>query len=211
MTMQPPMPPPSEYNPVVSGRPARPATVTFAGVLMFLIAALELISIIPTLASYSAYKDAFAAAYKNNSQMADTAGTIATVSIAVGVGLAVLFAIGLGVLAALDLAGKQPARIITWVVAGLVLCCQGSSLAGNGMNASFSGGSGNATVDSDALKRVLEAETPGWVHPTQLVLVGIMVLAAIAVVVLLALPTSHPYFRKPAAAQQFTPPAYPTV
>jgi len=211
MTMQPPMPPPSEYNPVVSGRPARPATVTFAGVLMFLIAALELLSIIPTLASYSAYKDAFAAAYKNNSQLSDTAGSIATVTIVVGVAMAVLFAIGLAVLGALDLAGKQPARIITWVVAGLLLCCQGTSLAGNGLNSSFSGGTSNASVHSEALKRVLENEIPSWVHPMQYGLLGLCVLAAIAVIVLLALPTSHPSSRKPAAPQQFMPPAYPTV
>jgi hypothetical protein len=192
---------------VQADRPDRPGSVTAAGYLMFLIAALEFLSVIPTIGITNAMHKSLEVAYRGT-PAEGSEGTIATVITAVGIGFAVLFGIGVLVLATLDLRGKQPARIITWVVAGLLLCCQGSSLATGGLNTSFGGSSANG-VDIEGMKRTLTDLTPGWVHPVQYTILGLAVLAAVAVIVLLALPASNAYFRKP--APQWTPPAYPTV
>jgi hypothetical protein len=57
------------------------------------------------------------------------------------------------------------------------------------------GGGGNG-IDAKALQRNLEDALPGWYMPVSLVLGVISLLAVIGVIVLLALPQSHPFFRK---------------
>ena len=49
----------------------------------------------------------------------------------------------------------------------------------------------------------------GWIRPVELASGGLLLLMAVAVIVLLALPASHPFFRK--QQEQWAPPSYPTV
>jgi xanthine/uracil permease len=123
----------------------------------------------------------------------------------------VLFGGGAMVLAPLILRGKQPARIITWVLCGLVICCQGAGLASSGMSGASFGQTNTQGVDAEELQRRLTEGVPDWVRPAELASGGLMVVLALVVVIMLALPASHPFFRKQPPEQQWTPPAYPTV
>jgi xanthine/uracil permease len=208
-----PSDPPSPIQPGTpaqpAGRPERPTTVTLAGYLLIGIAVLQVIGLITALASYPTIRDVFTEAYKGTA-MADSAGVIAAVSLVTGILGVLLFGGGAAVLAPLVLKGKQAARIITWVLTGLVVCCQGGTLASSGVNtASFSQGSNTNGVDMAKLQQQLTDSLPSWVHPVELATGGLLVVLAIAVIILLALPASHPYFRK--QPEQWAPPSYPTV
>jgi hypothetical protein len=199
-------------DPIQPGVPAqrtRPGTVTAAGYLLIVIGLLSLVGVITALASYSTIHDAFVDVYKGT-PAEDSAGAIAMVTSGVTIAISVLFGIGAFVLAPLVLKGKQAARIITWVVAGLLLCCQGGSLAGSGLSGSSFGQSNTNGVDTQELSRRLVDDLPDWVRPVELSTSAVMLIVGIVVAILLALPASHPFFRKQ-PIQEWTPPAYPTV
>lgn len=202
------MPPPPPVAVVEPERPPRPAVVTTAGFLLYLLAALQVIGLLVSIPTYQAMGDVFPEVYKGT-PMEDSAGVIMAVSIGVAALFVVIFAVGFITLGVLDLKGKQPARIVTWVMAGLLLCCAGAGTATNGTGMSFSGSSSTNGVDAEELQRRLEAATPGWVHPVSVSLSALQALIALAVIILLVLPAANAYFRKPAPNAGWTPP-YPT-
>ncbi|NUT33026.1 MAG: hypothetical protein HOV79_08125 [Hamadaea sp.] len=204
------MPPMPDYTPpAAAARPARPGVVTLAGYLMFVLAALQVLGILLSLPTFGAMQDVYEEAFRGT-EMEGTEGAIVGIALAIGIGTAVLFAIGLVVLGILDLKGKQPARIVTWVVVGLLLCCSGGSLAGSGLSSnSFGGGGNTGNLSAEEIQKRIEDAIPSWQAPVSMASAALQLLLAIAVVVLLALPAAHPYFRKP--EPQWTPPAYPTA
>jgi hypothetical protein len=174
----------------------RPAVVTAACWLLYLAAACQVLSAVVTLSQLGAMKEAYRKLF------ADTAtkgfeDVLVAITAATTVGFGLIFAVGYVVLGILNGKGKNPARIVTWVVAGLSICCSGSGLVSNaiGING-FSGGK-NGGPTSQEIQRALEAALPGWYQPT-LTTIGIISIAAlVTAVVLLALPIANGFFRKP--------------
>jgi len=203
MTMPPPPPAVIEQQ----GRPPRPAVVSIAGYLLFVLAGLQLLSLIVSLQTFGAMRDVLPDIYRDT-PMEGKEDTIITLGIVFGVGVVVLFVAGFIVLGLLDLRGKQPARIVTWVFLGLLLCCNVIGLAGSGVS-SLGQNSGTSGIDAEEMQRRLNDATPSWVHPASLALTALQALIAICVIVLLLLPAAHPFFRKQPVADQWTPP-YPT-
>jgi hypothetical protein len=104
--------------------------------------------------------------------------------------------------------GKQWARITTWVIAGIAVCCNGFGLAGSALLDSMLSGMGDVNgVDVAQAAEEIAALLPGWLTATSTALTAVALLASIVVIILLLLPPSNPYFRKP--EPQWTPPAYP--
>jgi hypothetical protein len=180
---------------------ARPTTVTAAVYSLYALAALQLLSIIAALAvigpSIKAVEDFVPAG--DDRDLIVTSTRIGTY---VGIGFAVLFAIAWVVLAIFDGKGKQPARIVTWVLGGLFLCCVSLSLIGTAAGNLIGGGGEVNGIDQDELTRRIEDATPGWAHALSTVSSVLQLLLALAAVILLALPASHDFFRKPQAEWQ---------
>jgi hypothetical protein len=187
----------------------RPGTVTTSGYLLFGIGLVSLLGLVTALASYPTIRDVFASAYKGT-PVEKSSGTVAVFALVASIVPALFFGIGAVILAPLVLKGRQPARIITWVLCGLLACCQAVGVAGSGINAGTFGQSGTTNgVDPQAVARQLADSLPGWVRPTQIATAALLLIFAIVVVVLLALPASNAFFRK--QPEQWAPPAYPTV
>lgn len=205
--------PPSGYAvpaPPPGGKPARPSTVTAASALLYLLA---LICIVHAIVAIASSTNIDAETVKNiyveegmPQDQAEAAASLSGLSIYLNAGLFVLFGVLFLILGIFVGRGKQWARITTWIVAGLAgLCCfgLGGLLAGllTGVD------TGQAGVDSAAISRRLAELTPDWVGTVSTIINVAGLLASIAVIVLLLLPPSHPFFAK--AEPQWTPPAYP--
>ncbi|NUT17696.1 MAG: hypothetical protein HOV77_00765 [Hamadaea sp.] len=206
------MPPLAPSFAVEPERPSRPSVVTTAGYLLFLLAGLQLVSLLVSIPTYQAMRDVYPEVYKGT-PLEDSSDMLATVTMVVGIGIAVLMMAAYFTLGALVLKGKQPARIVTWVVVGLQLCCSGVGVAGSGINMNNFGGGQNANgVDPAEVTRKLEAALPSWSHAVSITMAVIQLLTAIAIIVLLALPAAHPFFRKfdPTAGATTPYPNYPT-
>jgi hypothetical protein len=205
--------PPAGYTVPDPGGQSRPGTVTAASGLLYLLALLSLV--ITALSVYSiSQMDAstFQQIYEDSGMSAsdaEAAASIATSVAYVGAVPWVVFAILFLIVAIFVGKGKQWARITTWVVAGITsLCCFGFGLIGNAAGTALSGmGGQSGGVNQDELTRKIQDAQPDWLPPVSTAVYGLGLLAALAVIVLLLLPPSHPYFRKP--EPQWTPPAYP--
>ncbi|MDI1461758.1 hypothetical protein QEZ54_12310 [Catellatospora sp. KI3] len=206
--------PPSGYT-VPPAPGARPGSVTVSAMLLHLVAALLVINAaiqvyaatqIPTGLIEDIYRDAGA-----DAEMASSFGSIVAVFSYLGAAVYVLVAITFVVLGLFTGKGKQWARITAWVFSGLGICCYGCNIASAGANGMLSGMSGQNTsgIDQAEITSRLAEVTPAWVTPVSTVLAVVGLLALIAVAVLLALPPSNGFFRKP--APEWVPPTYPTV
>ena len=188
----------------------RPGTVSVAVILLYVAAALEVISAILAIATYGDFKNAYAKAYAGTS-LAGQAGS-ATVTVIVSVVIALLLAVVFVVLAILDGRGNRVGRILTWIFGGLALCCLGSSFAlgALGKSAYDANRKNNPDLPSyDQLQHDISDALPSWYTPVTTTLGIVVLIAVIVVIILLALPASHPYFRK-AAEQQWEPPVPPS-
>jgi hypothetical protein len=182
------------YPPAPAER-ARPTTVTVSSYLLFVVAAIQLISAIVGLSQVGTTARVLKDAY---------AGTAAagaeSVAAAIGVGsavFAILFAAGLSILAIFNNRGRQGSRVTTWVIGGLALCCNGFSVLGNAATRSMSLDSGGTTGPSSAeIQRQLDAALPGWYGAATVTLAVLALLCLLAAIVLLALPASNAFFRK---------------
>jgi hypothetical protein len=120
---------------------------------------------------------------------------------------ALIFAVTLGVLGALDLAGKNWARICTWVFGGLGMVCCGCTsavYAGLGLTnlaAQIEGQSGPNASDpgptTEEFMNAVDRAIPEWYTMTLIGLGSIVVLSVLIAVILIALPAAGEYFRKP--------------
>jgi hypothetical protein len=88
------------------------------------------------------------------------------------------------------------ARIITWVVLGISLCCNGLGLLGAAAGGMLSAPESSSGIDQQELQRRIEDAVPGWYNPVTYSLLGLSILASLAGVILLALPAANAYFRK---------------
>jgi hypothetical protein len=189
------------------GTRVRPAVVTYACYLLYLLAVLQVVSAIAQFSVISTYGDIMKSAF-GKTNVAGTVATTTTIGMAATAVVALLFAVGYAVLAVFDGRGKQPARIVTWVVLGLSLCCGGYGLAG-AATGGFGGNTGNVenAPSASELQQMLKDGLPGWYQPVILLLAVIALLAAIAAIILLALPAANQFFRKPEQAWEPPVPA----
>jgi hypothetical protein len=175
----------------------RPSTVTVSSYLLFAAAALiavgGIVSISTAGATARVYREVYAGTQAAGSEGFAVAATV------VGAVLNLLVAAGLVVLALLNNRGKNPARIVTWVVGGLTVCCSGVGLIGTAALSNLSLPTQPGMPSQADVQRRLDDTLPGWVSPVTLV-VGILALVALlGALILLALPASNAFFRKPAA------------
>ncbi|MDG4762910.1 hypothetical protein O7632_02090 [Solwaraspora sp. WMMD406] len=190
----------SDPNPAAPGVRARPSTVTISSYLLYLIAALQIVSLIMALAVMGPMREAYDDAL-DGTDMEGT-GAIVTIILIVTAIFGLVVAAGLVVLAVLNNRGKNPARIVTWVLGGIYLCCSGGGLA--------LGAAGNALPtttttspdgpDLEQVERDVQAALPGWYEPLNNLISVVALLALLAALILLALPPSNEFFRKPAVA-----------
>jgi hypothetical protein len=175
---------------------ARPSTVSLAVNLFYVAAGIELLNVILGLAYAGALEKGAKKAVEGTAQAGNpTGGVSGAITIVIGlliVVLLVLLAIFVG-------RGKQVARVLAWVLGGIALCCTiavgGLSLAGE----TFWNQARNndpSLPTWDRYNELLYSEVPGWYRPVTTILGILLVLAILVPIVLLALPSSHPYFRK---------------
>jgi MFS family permease len=182
---------------VPATRPVRPPVVTAAVACLFILAGVQIISAIVALVTYGDIIDAVRR-YADTVDSGDAVVLSTQFGQIVGIAFAALFAVGFAVLGLFVGRGKNPARITAWVVLGISLCCNAFGVIGSALGGLFSGagsGSGN-TIDAEELQRRVEAATPGWATGTTYTMLGISILAALAAVILLALPAANEFFRK---------------
>lgn len=162
--------------------PQRPITVTLAAALMMLQVLLGLIGSIVLVVSRDSLKAAITKQLltdpnvsRSDIDLQTLIDTTWTISMVVGIGVALVSAIVFSLLALFNLRGKNVARIITWVICGLLLCCSPFSLY-------------NLTsVDTSVM--------PGWYVPYTIAVVVLNLLIYIGIIVLLLLPPSNRFFK----------------
>lgn len=193
------------------GSPARPGTVTIATFLLYLLALLSIVSAALNIYTASLQDKAkLLAIFLDGGypqDQAEASATLAPVTYYAGAAVSVLLAILYVVLAVFVGKGKQWARITTWVVSGLGICCGLLGLAAMGFEGALTGMTDTGGIDVEKVLEGQAALLPGWLTPATNAVSIASLLLSIAVVVLLLLPPSHPFFRKP--EPEWTPPAYP--
>ena len=195
--------------PAAPAQPPRPTTVTVSTYLLWVTAAMSLISGALTVSMVGRMTDVYRELYAGTAAEG-TEGFIVGFSV-FAVVLNLLFAAGLAILGIFNNRGRNGARITTWVLGGISLCCSGFGLAGtaltSSMNLDSSTTGANTGPSSSEVQAALDRVLPSWYEPLSMVLTVISLLAILGAVILLALPASNAFFRKPAPgwdpAQQF--------
>jgi hypothetical protein len=191
--------------PAASGR--RPTVVTVACWLLYAVAAAQIAYAIVILSQLGATKAALTRVFAGT-QMEGAQDAFAAMMTAPPVARGVLSAIGCLVLAVFVGRGKHAARIVTWVVAGLLICCSGSDVASSAMFARNLGGGANGPSNQE-IQRALDS-LPDWYQPLLTTINALSVTAIVTVVILLALPISSGFFR-PAPQPAMEPPVPPAT
>ncbi|SCG46900.1 hypothetical protein GA0070560_10532 [Micromonospora halophytica] len=178
----------------------RPAVVTISSYLLILFAVLQVISLIITLSTIGALREALDEAYRGTA--ANGAQNVADFAIAFTIGAAVvglLFAIVLAVLGLFNNRGSNGTRIATWVLGGIVFCCCGFGTVSNaaGGFANNTGPTNGDMPSGEEVQRRLEEALPSWYGPVTILLAVLGLLSLLAALILLALPKSNEFFRKP--------------
>jgi hypothetical protein len=195
------------HHPAASAARTRPGTVQIATYLLYLTAGIFALTSIVSLATVGTVRDVVRDVYAGTS--VEGMEGLVTASTIVGAVVQLLFAAGFVVLALLNSRGHNAARITTWVVGVLGLCCVGVSLGSGALNTMNTGSTGDAPSGAELADR-LSAEV-GWLQPFTTATSLISLLALLAAMILLALPPSNEYFRKPQASWEPPVPggAYP--
>jgi hypothetical protein len=197
MSYEPPFP----VTPVVPDRPPRPRSVTVAGILMLIGAVVGIIGGVLTILAGNSIDPEFStraiASGVSASDVKRIGDSVQASFSAVGVG-ALLLGIVLAVLTFKVLRGSNAARITTWVVLGISLCCG----IGNGLlaktlsNLSETNIEGMDKATVRAIGDALKDSMPSWFAVGGMGATCVQVLGYIAVAVLLVLPASNAFFRK---------------
>jgi fumarate reductase subunit C len=115
----------------------------------------------------------------------------------------VVLAVGLCILAALNGAGKRPARIITWIVQPIMLVCTLAGLASTLFMTQFltymfesSGDPTLETLDVEAIVDAVTGAYPAWTAVLSWGALALGLLGSLLVIILLAVPSANAFFRK---------------
>lgn len=194
--------PTGQSTPGSPGR-VRPGTVSISGYLLYVVAALQVIGAVISMVYLGdmqrVFEDAFA-----DVDGGEAVATITTVAMVFAAAVGLLVAIGLVLLAFFNNKGKNASRITTWVIGGIFLCCSGANVATTAAGGSFGTG-GQADPDmptNEELQDRLNEVLPSWFNTVTVLLSVIALLALLAALILLALPPSNEFFRKPQAEWQ---------
>ncbi|KOX15116.1 hypothetical protein ADK66_01785 [Micromonospora sp. NRRL B-16802] len=178
----------------------RPSVVTISSYLLFLFLACQVISLILSLSTLGKSRDVLRDAYAGST--AEGADQVADVFFAFGLGssiLVLLLAVVLGVLAIFNNQGRNAARITTWIVGGIMVCCVGGTLlTGVAGNFTTTGDTSGDMPSGEEIQRRLDEALPSWITPVSVLLGIVSLLALLAALILLALPKANEFFRKPA-------------
>jgi hypothetical protein len=195
-------------DPIASGGAGRvrPATVTISSYLLYLIAGLQVLGTIVALSVAGDYRQVIEDAYADVDG-GEAIASITSIGLIGGAVFGLLVGAGLAVLAIFNNKGKNGSRITTWVVGGIFLCCGGFGLISQAASGSMNFGS---QPDPDAptpeeLNRLISDALPSWYMPVSILLSVVGLLALLSALILLALPPSNEFFRKPQTEWQ--PPA----
>jgi hypothetical protein len=187
--------------------------VTVASYLLYVVAGFQVLSALLGFTTIGVTTEVMEDLYANDA-VGQSARTVAVVTaVVIGV-IQILLAAGLAVLGLLDSRGKNPARIITWVVGGIGLCCTGANLSGNALAGQMETGGSTAGGPSQAdVQNALNDALPSWYSPVNITITVISLIALLSAIILLALPASNAFFRKPAtgfdAAAPYPGQSYP--
>jgi hypothetical protein len=199
--------------PIPSARRRRPASVVTGVVLLVLAIVALLVLAVSQFLIIAPVGEAIEAA-STDTQDEGFGTFFAGVLFGGGGGLNALFAVVLAVLAGFDLAGKQPARVMTWILAPLTaLCCGCASAIYTEYLFTAAGASASAGQELSAEQTAAIGEgMPAWYSPAALVAVGLLWIGVLGVVIALAVPSANEYFRKPVQTwlpAYGPPPGYP--
>ncbi len=187
----------------------RPGVVTISSYLLIFYAVLTLTETVIGLTTLGTVRDIYRDAYAGT-EAEGTEGVVVFVFVAMSM-VGLLFAAGLVVLALLNNRGMNTARIITWVVGGIALCCTGVGLALSAANSAVGGETSDDVASQEEIDRRLAEALPSWQEPVLTLTATLGAIAVLVALILLALPKSNEFFRKP--QQQWEPPvpgtAYP--
>src|SRR5262245_25588602 len=114
------------YMVSAAGPKSRPGTVTTATALLYVCAASQIVALALGLASFGPVTAALDDLGTGTDEQ--TFRTATMVGLAIGLTLSLIFAIGTGLLGLLVGKGKNPARIVTWVLGGIGVLCYGCGL-----------------------------------------------------------------------------------
>jgi hypothetical protein len=179
-----------------------PGSVRAAGTLLYAAAGLLLVQVIINASiinrQLKATKEAFTGL--DNGQTVITITRVTTVaSLIVQVLIAAVFII----FAIYNLRGRQGIRIATWVVGGLAVLCFGCGALGGSVGTRFSNAGTNQDPQIKAATQHVADSIPDWASTLGVVISVLLFLCLAGVIILLAVPASNAYFRKP------EPPAMP--
>lgn len=178
---------------------ARPTVVTTSSYLLYFAAAASIVSAVLSLTTIGTVRRVYTDLYANTA--GDGTESVIVAASVVGVVINILFAAGLAILAIYNNRGRQGARISTWVVGGIFLCCNGFGLLGNAATSGMNLDTGaNSGPSANEVEQRLSDELPGWFTPLSTTLTVLVVLTLLGAVILLALPAANAYFRKPQVA-----------
>ncbi|MBB4958779.1 hypothetical protein [Micromonospora polyrhachis] len=185
-------------NPAAPTARQRPGVVTISSYLLYLVAGLQVLGLIMALAVLGTLTDIYEEAYAGT-DMADVGATAATIGVIGGAIFGLLVAIGLVVLAIFNSKGKNPSRIVTWVLGGIFACCSGFGLLGTAASDALTTNTGGTTTGPDPaeIQRMVDEGLPGWYNPLTLTITVITLIALLVALILLALPAANEFFRKP--------------
>jgi hypothetical protein len=183
--------------PAPEARP-RPTVVTVAVYLLYVVAVIQVINALTTFAISGRLTDAIRDVYAGTE--AEGAESVVGVVFIGGAVVNLLIGIGFAVLAVFDSRGKNPARIVTWVIGGISLCCFGASLGSTALTSSVGTGTTTGGPSEAEVQSRLEDALPSWYSASNTTLSVLALLAILGTVILLALPAANEFFRKPAAA-----------
>ncbi len=167
----------------------RPGVVNVASILLYVTAALLVCQVLLSFLSISDVNKAvsdFEATHPDLQGAGNQVGTI------IGSVVQLLLAAGFVTLGLLVGKGKQPARIVTWVLSGLgVLCVGCGTLFAAALPSMMSG-----NQDLAELTTAINDAIPAWQRVASTVSGIATLLILITVIILLALPAANDYFRK---------------
>jgi hypothetical protein len=195
------------YTVATPGGKVAPATVMAASALLFVCAAIEVVNGVLGLLVIGPTRDLLNNELKNTPG-ADAAATFATVGAIVGIVIAIILIAAMVTLGVLLRQGKNPARIVTWVLGGLGVLCYGCTLSASAAGNALSGmAAANQSSDSAELQRRIQDVIPGWQTAVSTILTVVLLLAFVAVIILLMLPASNNFFRT--EVEVWVPPTVP--
>ncbi|GLW34029.1 hypothetical protein [Actinoplanes regularis] len=202
--------------PMAQPPPGRPATVTVASVLLFAVALIQLGYSILVFSVLDQAGEVYDTEYSGTEL--ENVGTVIGGFAGIMIVLYLIIGIGMALLGIFNLRGSQPARVITWVLSGVLMCCTVFvPQTATGLVTSFASafadveGSGFGLPTQRELDARLVDVVPGWFGSIGVLVTLSGMLALIAVVILLALPPSNRFFRKPVAGgwSPYQQPGYP--